>query len=174
MSVHPPAPGWFRAPKGAESMWVGLALTWSLVMFLAMPFWHFKGKQTSSGESYRVDPKAFVQRVDRFVKAHKVGEIKGLPVVEPPPGGNAYLLGRMWQWTPILRLKVGQTYRLHISSPDLQHGFSLLPLNMNFHVLPGYDHVLTLTPTRKGEYPIICNEFCGVGHHLMTGKIIVY
>jgi len=37
----------------------------------------------------------------------------------------------------------------------------------------GLDHVLTIKPTRKGEFPIICNEFCGIGHHLMTGKIIV-
>ena len=79
----------------------------------------------------------------------------------------------MWAWYPIIKLKEGQTYRLHISSADLQHGFSLLPMNMNFQVLPGYDHVLTITPTEKGEFQIICNEFCGIGHHLMTGKIIV-
>ena len=57
----------------------------------------------------------------------------------------------MWTWYPVLKLKKGQTYRLHISSLDLQHGFSLQPLNMNFQVLPGYDHVLTLTPTSSGR-----------------------
>jgi cytochrome c oxidase subunit 2 len=60
-----------------------------------------------------------------------------------------------------------------LSSSDLQHGFSLLPLNMNFHALPGYDHVLTITPTESGKFTIICNEFCGIGHHQMTGLIIV-
>jgi cytochrome c oxidase subunit 2 len=59
------------------------------------------------------------------------------------------------------------------SGIGIQHGFSLLPLNMNFQILPGYDHVLTITPTMSGEFQIICNEFCGIGHHLMTGKIIV-
>jgi cytochrome c oxidase subunit 2 len=44
---------------------------------------------------------------------------------------------------------------------------------MNFQILPGYDHVLTLTPTSEGEFTIICNEFCGIGHHLMTGRILV-
>ena len=34
---------------------------------------------------------------------------------------------------------------------DLQHGFSLQPLNMNFQVLPGYDHVLTITPDVDGR-----------------------
>lgn len=173
MSIYIPEKDWFRAPEGAERVWVGLALLWCIVMFVMMPFWHFKGKQNSTGESYRVDPAAFVARVDRFVETNKVGEYNGIPVVEPSPGGDAYLLGRMWQWYPVLKLKEGQTYRIHISSPDLQHGFSLMPINMNFHILPGYDHVLTMTPTRKGEYEIICNEFCGIGHHLMTGKIIV-
>jgi cytochrome c oxidase subunit 2 len=70
-------------------------------------------------------------------------------------------------------LKKGQTYRLHISSQDLNHGFSIQPLNMNFQVVPGYDYVLTFTPTSAGEFPIICNEFCGIGHHTMTGRIIV-
>ena len=95
------------------------------------------------------------------------------PIVQPPPGSDAYLLAQMWRWSPILKLKAGQTYRLHISSPDLQHGFSLLPMNMNFQVLPTYDHVLTLTPTSAGEFSIVCNEFCGAGHHAMSGKIFV-
>ncbi len=24
-----------------------------------------------------------------------------------------------------------------------------------------------------GTYKVVCFEFCGVGHHLMTGKVIV-
>lgn len=173
MSIYSPPKNWFHAPKGAERMWIGLAFAWCMILSLAMPYWHFFGKQNSTGESYRVTPEKFVERVDKFVASNKVGEENGIPIVEPSPGGDAYILGRMWVWYPILKLKKGQTYRVHVSSADLQHGFSLLPVNMNFHILPGYDHILTLTPTRAGNYQIVCNEFCGIGHHLMTGKIIV-
>lgn len=173
MSIHSPPRDWFKAPKGAERIWIGLALLWCLILFTMMPYWHFKGKQNSTGESYRVEPSAFVERTMRFAETNKVGEESGIPVVEPSPGGDAYLWARMWQYWPILKLKKGQTYRLHISSSDVQHGFSLLPLNMNFHILPGYDHVLTITPTTAGDFEVICNEFCGIGHHQMTGKIIV-
>ena len=76
-------------------------------------------------------------------------------------------------WEPILKLKKGETYRVHLSSVDLQHGLSIYPLNMNFMALPGYDYVLTLTPTEAGDYRLICNEFCGIGHHNMVGKLIV-
>ena len=173
MSFHPPPKDWFKAPGGSERLWIGVGLVWCIILFVAMPYAHFKGKQNSTGESYAVTSEAFVQRVEQFVETNRVDEINGVPVVEPAPGSDAYLLGRMWNWYPILKLKQGQTYRLHISSSDLQHGLSLLPMNMNFQILPGYDHVLTLTPTTKGEFEIICNEFCGIGHHLMTGRIIV-
>lgn len=173
MSIYSPPAGWFRAPHGAERLWVGLALLWCLVMFVAMPYWHFYGKQNNTGEAYRVTPRAFSQRVLQFIGAHQVGDLNGVPIVEPPPGGDAYLQAQMWSWTPILKLRVDQTYRVHISSIDLQHGFAILPLNMNFQILPGYDHVLTLRPTSAGEFSIVCNEFCGIGHHLMTGRILV-
>ncbi len=173
MSIKVPESDWFKPPAGSERLWVGVALVWCMIMFLAMPYWHFKGKQNATGESYAVTPAEFMERVNRFVETNKVGEENGIPIVEPSPGGDAYLVGQMWRWYPILKLKEGQTYRLHISSVDLQHGFSVLPININFQALPGYDHVITLTPTSKGVYQIICNEFCGIGHHFMTGRIIV-
>ena len=175
MSIHAPAPGWFRAPSGAERAWIGLALAWCVVMTIMMPFWHLRGKQNSTGEAYATTPAKFGARVAKFVETNKVGEDpeSGYPIVEPAPGGDAYMQAQMWTWYPILKLKKGQTYRLHLSSLDLQHGFSLQPMNMNFQVLPGYDHVLELTPTLEGEYRVICNEFCGIGHHTMTGVVLV-
>jgi len=177
MSLTVPARDWYRAPAGAEKLWIGLALLWCLVMSVMMPFWHFRGKQNSRGEAYAVTPAAFLERTESFVAANRVGELTVgplvTPLVEPAPGGDAYLAARMWNWYPALRLREGETYRLHLSSLDLQHGFSLQPLNMNFQVVPGYDHVLTITPTSSGEFTIVCNEFCGIGHDQMFGKIIV-
>jgi cytochrome c oxidase subunit 2 len=182
MSIYNPPADWLKAPTGSERLWVGLALLWCIVMFIAMPYWHFYGKQNPTGEAYRVEPADFAIRTQKFVETSQVGEVKvtnefgievSVPIVEVPPGGDGYLLARMWNFSPILQLRKGQTYRLHISSLDLQHGFSLQPLNMNFQIVPGYDHVLTITPTSAGTFPIVCNEFCGIGHHKMTGRIVV-
>ncbi len=173
MSIQHPPKKWLEAPHGYELLWIGIAILWCVVLSAAMPYWHFKGKQTSSGESYETTPAEFDSRVNRFVKAHQVDTEEGLPVVEAPPGGDAYLIGKNWQWYPVLKFKKGVEYRLHISSFDYQHGFCLLPMNMNFHVMPGYDHVITITPTETGKFKIICNEFCGAGHQIMTGMIIV-
>lgn len=173
MSIFHPTGNWYRPPTGSERLWVGLALAWCLVMSITMPWWHFQGKQNAPQTTYEVEPAAFIERVNQFVQSNRVGEMNGVPIVEAEPGGDAYLLGQMWQWYPILKLKKDQTYRIHVSSADLNHGLSILPINMNIHVLPGYDYVMEITPTTAGEFTLICNEFCGIGHHRMTGKIIV-
>jgi len=56
---------------------------------------------------------------------------------------------------------------------DWQHGFSLQPVNINMQILPGYEMVVTVTPDQAGEYTIVCNEYCGILHHTMLGKIYV-
>jgi cytochrome c oxidase subunit 2 len=98
---------------------------------------------------------------------------RGLPIVQPPPGADVYLTAMTFQWYPILQLVRGQRYRLHISALDYNHGFSLYPLNVNFQIVPGYDYALEVTPTASGDFRIICNEFCGIGHHTMVGRVIV-
>jgi cytochrome c oxidase subunit 2 len=32
---------------------------------------------------------------------------------------------------------------------------------------------MTITPDRTGVFSVVCNEYCGVGHHTMVGKIHV-
>ena len=108
-----------------------------------------------------------------MVEQYKTGEEKGIPIVSPPAGSDVYLLGRLWQWYPILELQKGESYRLHLSSIDWQHGFSLQPVNINLQIVPGYEMVINITPDQAGDYAIVCNEYCGIGHHTMLGKIIV-
>jgi cytochrome c oxidase subunit 2 len=64
-------------------------------------------------------------------------------------------------------------YTLHLSSVDINHGFSLHPVNLNFQVVPGYDYGLKIVPNKSGDFRIICNEFCGILHHTMVGKVVV-
>jgi cytochrome c oxidase subunit 2 len=144
-----------------------------MVLFAMMPFWHIKGGQNPSGIRTRVESKAFAQRVKRFIDDYRVGEDGGLPVVKPPPGSDVYLQATMWKWQPVLILEEGVSYTLHISSLDVNHGFSLYPANVNFQIVPGYDYGLRITPNNPGEYKIICNEFCGINHHLMLGKVVI-
>ena len=165
---------WWNTPIGKqEIIWIGIALVWCLIMFFMMPYWHIYGKQNLSNEAYQTTAPRFQAKVDEMVSNYKVGEMAGIPIVKPPAGADIYMLGRLWQWYPILELEKDQSYRLHLSSMDWNHGFSLQPVNINLQIVPGYETVLTVTPDQAGEFTVVCNEFCGIGHHLMLGKIFV-
>lgn len=177
MAIFPPEKRiWWNEPvEKTEVLWIFIALLWALVMFFMMPYWHVNGNQNLSNEAYRIRPEVYAQRTEEMAAKYKVREEgdTGVPVVRPPAGSDVYMLGRLWEWWPVLELEKGQSYRLHLSSVDWLHGFSLQPENINIQVHPGYDMVLTVTPTSSGEFSVVCNEFCGIGHHTMVGKIHV-
>lgn len=177
MALTPPEKRlWWNEPLDRmEIVWITIAFLWGLVMFFTMVFWHINGEQNLSNEAYRVKPEAFAKKVEAMVAKYKVREegSTGIPVVRPPAGTDVYMLARIWEWWPILELEKGKTYRLHLSSMDWQHGFSLQPVNINIQVHPNYEMVLTIKPTQAGEFSVVCNEYCGVGHHTMLGRIRV-
>jgi len=175
MAITPPTERlWWKEPIAkVEIIWIVVAFLWGLTMFGMMIYWHAEGEQNLSNEAYRTTPERFAEKTNAMVEQYTVREESGFPVVHPPAGSDVYLIARLWQWWPILELEKDQSYRLHISSLDWQHGFSLQPVNINLQIHPGYEMVLTATPDKAGEYGIVCNEFCGIGHHTMIGKMYV-
>jgi cytochrome c oxidase subunit 2 len=175
MAISPPSERiWWREPIArVELIWIVIAFTWGLIMFFMMIYWHGAGKQNLSSEAYKIKPQAFAQHAQTMIDQYTVRTEGGFPVVRPPPGSDVYLIARLWQWWPILELQKDQSYRLHLSSMDWMHGLSLQPVNINVQVHPGYEMVMKVEPNQTGEYGVICNEFCGIGHHTMVGKIYV-
>ena len=167
---------WWKQPLDrVELLWIVIALVWCLIMFFMMPYWHVYGKQNLSNEAYRTTPEAYQKKAEDMVGKYTVRtetEMK-IPVVHPPAGSDVYVIARLWQWWPMLELEEGKTYRIHLASMDWLHGFSLQPENINIQVHPGYEHVITVTPSRAGTYSLICNEYCGVNHHTMASKLYV-
>lgn len=176
-AISPPAERiWWKTPLDKmELVWVGLALTWSLIMFFMMIYWHIYGNQNLSNETYKTTKEMFAAKTQAMVDQYTVRteSDKQVPVVKPPAGSDVYMIGRLWDWWPILELEKDKTYKLHLSAMDYQHGFSLQPQNINIQVLPGYEHVIKITPNQAGTYSIVCNEYCGIGHHTMVGRLYV-
>ena len=175
MAISPPSERlWWNEPLAKiEIVWIIVAFLWGLVMFGMMIYWHAEGEQNLSNEAYRTTPEVFAEKTNAMVEQYTVREESGFPVVHPPPGSDVYLIARLWQWWPIIEFEKDQSYRLHISSMDWGHGFSLQPVNINLQIHPGYEMVLTVAPNQAGEFGVVCNEFCGIGHHTMIGKIYV-
>lgn len=182
-SLIAPQGNWWLPASGEENTWIKVSFVWCMFMFAAMPLWHWKGGQNPSGIRGRTTPLDYAQRTRRFIAENRMtdtGKPDGkplsdntLPMVRPQPGADVYLEASQYKWSPVLYLKKGQEYTLHLSSLDVNHGFSLYPMNINLQVVPGYDYGLKIVPNQAGECIIICNEYCGLGHHGMTGKIVV-
>ena len=156
-----------------ERVWLAFAVVWCLFLFAIMYVWQFYGAQRTPIESYRIEPAEFRALTQDYIAEHRIGEVSGVPITVPTEDGEAFLAARAFVFEPVLQLKRGESVRIYLSSYDFQHGMSIQPLNLNFQVLPGYVYVVNLTPTTTGEFGIVCNEYCGLGHHAMSGRIIV-
>lgn len=90
---------------------------------------------------------------------------------------DAYVLARavpQWEYLPReMTVPAGSRVTFYVTSPDVQHGFMIQNTNANFMVLPGQVSKLTVTFDKPGTYNFICTEFCGAGHGVMYGSIIV-
>jgi cytochrome c oxidase subunit 2 len=90
---------------------------------------------------------------------------------------DAYVLARAvpsWEYLPKeMTIPAGSTVSFYVTSSDVQHGFKIQNTNANFMVIPGQVSKLTITFKEPGTYNFICTEYCGSGHGVMYGAIIV-
>ncbi len=82
----------------------------------------------------------------------------------------AYAFG--YQPNPI-EVPVGAEIVFKATSPDVLHGFHIEGTTVNVEVLPGEVTTVRYTFKKPGEYRIICNQYCGLGHQNMFGKVVV-
>jgi cytochrome c oxidase subunit II len=58
-------------------------------------------------------------------------------------------------------------------SMDVLHGVHIPMTNMSTMIVPGYVAQITTAFPKPGEYPVLCNEYCGLGHNHMWSNISV-
>lgn len=87
---------------------------------------------------------------------------------------EAYVVARQYIFEPDpIEVPANSTLTFYVTSPDVIHGFEVVGTNANAMVIPGEVTKLTVNLNEPGEYGILCNEYCGGGHHTMEGKLIV-
>ncbi len=75
-----------------------------------------------------------------------------------------------------IRLKDPVRVVFRITSDDVIHGFKIAGTSVNVMVFPGYVAEFVWEPPKDlkpGEYIFYCTEYCGLGHDLMSGKLII-
>jgi cytochrome c oxidase subunit II len=89
-------------------------------------------------------------------------------------GATVVAFGMMFGFNPAeIRVPAGKPVTFRLTSADVTHGFLIVGTNANTMLVPGYVSQFTTVFRQPGEYLIVCNEYCGLGHHLMAGKLIV-
>jgi cytochrome c oxidase subunit 2 len=87
---------------------------------------------------------------------------------EDPNGQDDILVS-----SPNVHLPVNQPYKALLRAKDVLHDFAVPQFRVKMDLVPGMVTYAWFTPTRTGEFEILCEELCGIGHFAMRGKVIV-
>ena len=72
-----------------------------------------------------------------------------------------------------LVLPVDRAVKLTLRSLDVIHSFWVPEFGQKSDAVPGIETTLVITPTRVGEYSLVCTELCGLGHPTMRAAVRV-
>ena len=121
-------------------------------------------------------PQARVEIIDP-TRLHLSGEFveSNLGTAVEPDGAVAVrAIGQQYSFTPSCILVPAETpMTLRATSADVVHGIMIQGTNINTMLVPGYVSVLQTSFAVPGEHVMPCQEFCGIGHQGMWGKIRV-
>ena len=88
-----------------------------------------------------------------------------------------YVVARQFAFDPgssgPIRVPAGSRVTFYVTSADVIHGFSVVGTNVNAMVIPGQVTAMTVVFEETGSHGVVCNEYCGAGHHTMAGTIEV-
>jgi|SRR5690625_5288671 len=73
----------------------------------------------------------------------------------------------------VVQIPKGATVHFQVTTKDVLHGFEIAGTNINMMLEPGYISTYTNTFKNAGTFTLLCNEYCGVGHHMMYATIEV-
>ncbi len=87
---------------------------------------------------------------------------------------EVHVVAKMWAFDPPeIRLPPGSDVDIYLSAADVTHGMYIEHTNVNLMAVPGSVNAARVRFDDEGEYPVICHEYCGAGHHFMMGKFVI-
>ncbi len=133
----------------------------------------FVGTIITTAGLMAVQPPSHIETV-HLTKLDRHPEFGNPGVTVGPDGVTVVVVAQMFWFTPDpIEVPAHRPITFRATSADVLHGFQVIGTNANAMLAPGYVSQFTVTFDKPGEYVIACNEFCGLMHHNMTGKLIV-
>lgn len=94
--------------------------------------------------------------------------------VEPDGSVTVRAIGQQYSFTPQCILAPADTpITIRATSADVVHGLLIEGTNINTMLIPGYVSVLRVRFDKAADHVMPCQEFCGIGHQGMWGKVKV-
>jgi cytochrome c oxidase subunit II len=72
-----------------------------------------------------------------------------------------------------LHLPINRPVKMLLRSIDVLHDFYVPEFRAKMDLVPGMVTYFWVTPTRTGDFDVLCFELCGVGHYAMRGTVVV-
>lgn len=148
-----------------EKIWLTVGVGSLIVFLIVLGFYNFaKGHETPEGLRL-IDP----QLVDKTPPFDDPG------LRELADGTlEVNIVSHVFSYTPNkITIPKGKKVVFNVTTKDVVHSFTIPGTNVNMMVVPGYINSQPYTFKEAGNYLIICNEYCGAGHHLMKMEIEV-
>jgi cytochrome c oxidase subunit 2 len=149
-----------------ERLWIGMAIV-MIVAFLAAVLLAAGG--------HAVHPPSHMEIIDPTTVLSDSEFATDLGVHHGEDGTiTVRMVAKTYVFEPhVVRVPAGTPITFRMTSPDVIHGFQVVDTNANAMVIPGYVTQFTTTFPHPGEYLVLCNEYCGLSHHLMQSRLIV-
>ena len=160
-----------------EKIWLTFGIGSLIVFLLVLGFAAFyKGMQPQSAIDV-CDPNE-LERTEDF-KPENLGLTKveeGKYIVNMVASAFHYDFGTDEEGNQVTKLRIpkGSTVLFQATTKDVSHGFQVAGTNVNMMLEPGFVSRYETKLDKPGEYTVVCNEYCGVGHHLMYATVEVY
>lgn len=76
-------------------------------------------------------------------------------------------------YPPVIEVPADTPVTFRIASADVLHGVHVPFTNMTTMIVPGYISEVRTRFPRTGEFSLLCNEYCGLGHDSMWSRLVV-
>lgn len=148
-----------------EKIWLVFGVT-ALILFLSVVgVSAFHQGHTPSGGHMKVDP----EKVNQTAPFDQPG------LHEKEDGTyEVAMIAKTFGYDPgKIQVPAGEEILFTVTSEDVVHSFSIIGTNVNMMVIPGEINHKKHTFQKSGTYLVVCNEYCGSGHHFMSTEIEV-
>jgi cytochrome c oxidase subunit 2 len=148
-----------------EKVWLSLSFGMIIIFMLITGYQGFAYGMAPPSHKEIIDPR----KVDETAPFNNPG-IKKI-------GENEYevvMTLEIFSFNPSqIEVPAGSTVHFTLTSKDVTHGFQVAATNINAMIMPGYIQKITQKFDKPGEYLVLCNEYCGAGHQVMSTTITV-